>query len=154
LDLIEKSVKIDNRLFERRLEKHNFAQLHVADKQPVRFQPRLDHRKPTPPRQAGYYGPQPMDLDAIQVMPTGSRPSGKLSPAERSYRQQHNLCLYCGKPGHKVANCFAAGNKPKSNVSTISTAIGKPLVPHNNSQGTTSLVTFASPMTKNHQPQS
>ncbi len=31
--------------------------------------------------------------------------SGPLSPSERKYRTDHNLCIYCGDPNHFVADC-------------------------------------------------
>src|SRR5579863_7330964 len=49
------------------------------------------------------------DINAI-----GKRPSfkkrGRLSPQERKHRMDKNLCLYCGKAGHKAINCTKAPN--------------------------------------------
>jgi hypothetical protein len=42
---------------------------------------------------------------------SSSRPRGSLTPAEKDYRIKHNLCMYCGKPGHTVQDC---NNAPKS----------------------------------------
>lgn len=42
-------------------------------------------------------GPQPMELGALQ--------SNKLTPEERQRRLDQKLCLYCGKPGHRIAQC-------------------------------------------------
>ena len=36
---------------------------------------------------------------------------GRLTPGERKYRMDNNLCLYCGKPGHKAMECTAPPNK-------------------------------------------
>jgi hypothetical protein len=41
---------------------------------------------------------------------SSSRPRGSLTPAEKDYRTKHNLCMYCGKPGHIVQDC---NNAPK-----------------------------------------
>ena len=49
----------------------------------------------------------------------------KLTPEIRAYRLKHNLCLYCGGPGHVAAVCKAAPNKrpnaptPLRNIETI-----------------------------------
>ena len=43
----------------------------------------------------------PMEVDALQA---SSAPRGKLTQAERDYRIKNKLCLYCGKPGHVVAD--------------------------------------------------
>ena len=31
---------------------------------------------------------------------------GRLTPAERKHRMDNNLCLYCGKPGHRAIACM------------------------------------------------
>jgi len=33
---------------------------------------------------------------------------GKLTAKERQYRIDNNLCLFCGKKGHRVTNCLLA----------------------------------------------
>ncbi len=38
-----------------------------------------------------------MQLDSVCYQP--------LTRAERQRRQDNNLCLYCGAPGHRVSNC-------------------------------------------------
>ena len=45
-----------------------------------------------------------MDLSATR---------GPLSLKDRDHRMRNNLCLYCGKPGHKARECKAKqhGNK-------------------------------------------
>ena len=40
-----------------------------------------------------------MEINAFQGKP---KKRGKLTPEERKYRMDNNLCLYCGKPGHKA----------------------------------------------------
>jgi hypothetical protein len=35
---------------------------------------------------------------------------GKLTAEERKYHMDNNLCLYCGKPGHKAQDCRAPPN--------------------------------------------
>ena len=36
---------------------------------------------------------------------------GRLTFAERKHRMDNNLCLYCGKAGHKAMECKAPTNK-------------------------------------------
>jgi hypothetical protein len=36
---------------------------------------------------------------------------GRLTPGERKHCMDNNLCLYCGKPGHKAIECKAPPNK-------------------------------------------
>jgi hypothetical protein len=36
---------------------------------------------------------------------------GRLTPGEQKHRMDNNLCLYCGKPGHKAIECKAPPNK-------------------------------------------
>ena len=36
---------------------------------------------------------------------------GRLTPAERKHRIDNNLCLYCGKPGHRAIACTEPPNK-------------------------------------------
>jgi hypothetical protein len=36
---------------------------------------------------------------------------GCLTPGERKHRMDNNLCLYCGKLGHKAIECKALPNK-------------------------------------------
>ena len=50
----------------------------------------------------------PMEVDAVQ---TSSAPRGRLTQAEREYRIKNKLCLYCGKPGHVVADHPRKDNK-------------------------------------------
>jgi len=37
---------------------------------------------------------------------------GKLTPQERKHRMDHNLCLYCGKEGHKALECPVPSKRP------------------------------------------
>jgi hypothetical protein len=46
-------------------------------------------------------GGDPMDLDA-----TNRRRFTKLSQNEYQRRREKNLCLKCGKPGHRIKDCF------------------------------------------------
>lgn len=83
-DLISKASKIDNKLYERKLEKSNYRA--VANNAPQR---RLHVNQNV----------QPMDLDAI------GQGSKKLTMDERFRRIKNKLCLYCGEPNHKIDTC-------------------------------------------------
>ena len=45
---------------------------------------------------------------------------GKLKPKERKHRQDLNLCLYCGKSGHKVSECRSRSTQLKA-ATTVKT---------------------------------
>jgi len=54
------------------------------------------------------------EINAFQGKP---KKQGKLTPAECKYCMDNNLCLYCGKPGHKAQDCQAPLNKfPKAPI--------------------------------------
>ena len=50
------------------------------------------------------------EINAFQGKRPLSKKRGKLTPAERKYCMDNNLCLYCGKPGHKALECTALPN--------------------------------------------
>ena len=82
-ELIDRAIRIDERFFERRLERGHIGAGYKANSG--------SQRKP-------YYGPQPMDLSATR---------GPLSQKDRDHRMKNNLCLYCGKAGHRANACKA-----------------------------------------------
>jgi len=57
-----------------------------------------------------YGGPMPMDLDNANKKRNTFK-KGPISQTERERRIKNNLCLYCGKEGHIVNDCFAKKNK-------------------------------------------
>lgn len=77
-DLINKAIKADQRIRDRRLDRE----------QPTR---------PPAPRS------DPMIIDATVPGPSRNAPRGPLTAAERSRRIDNKLCLYCGGSGHVVA---------------------------------------------------
>jgi len=52
-----------------------------------------------------------MEINAFQGKCTLLKKRGKLTPAERKHHMDNNLCLYCGKPGHKASECTAPPNR-------------------------------------------
>lgn len=83
-ELIDKVITIDERLFERQMERTRPGTSYGSRQ-----------NKP-------YYGPQPMDLSATR---------GPLTKRDREHRMKNNLCLYCGKPGHRARECNANGKR-------------------------------------------
>ena len=51
------------------------------------------------------------EVNATRVRTTPPKHHGRLTPGERQHRIDNNLCLYCGKPGHKAIECTAPPNK-------------------------------------------
>lgn len=82
-DLIEMAVKIDNRIYERKLERGG------------QYASGSHKKNPRQPR-----WPQPMDLDA-----TFPKKRQGLSKQEKEKRQKGRLCYNCGKPGHMARDC-------------------------------------------------
>ena len=99
-ELIELSIKIDNRLRERRREKkrdpHSLgaAAMFATHNQPLSLDP------------SGILTSRPSQLSAPtkqeEPMQLGHQ---RQTPAERSRRFKEGLCIYCGKPGHQLATC-------------------------------------------------
>ena len=90
--LISLSIRLDNRLRERRRER-------VPRSQPRPLSPLRRPQSP-PPRTPASPGthlnsePEPMQLGRA-----------RLTPEERARRRAEGACLYCGQPGHLVATC-------------------------------------------------
>jgi hypothetical protein len=84
-------IRIDNRQFARRMEKHNSNSGNSG----MQFRPTT---KVTQPYQSYPSGPVPMQLDSIQTY-------SKLTPEEKQKRMSQGLCLYCGFPGHIAKAC-------------------------------------------------
>jgi len=91
--LTDLAVKIDNRIYERQMERGQ-------QRKPV-FHPNVGkHRNPGQAPRGSY--PIAMELDATQEK---RRPG--LTKAQRDERMKKNLCLYCGKSGHRAKECKA-----------------------------------------------
>ena len=86
-ELISLCVKIDQRLYDRRIEKAGTVKFNTTA-------PRFPLRPAS--------GPTPMDLHTAQP-----QKFKKLTPEENKFRMDNNLCLYCGKKDHKLASCSA-----------------------------------------------
>ncbi|KAH6577095.1 hypothetical protein BASA62_001038 [Batrachochytrium salamandrivorans] len=116
---IQQAIKVDNRLYERRLERTEVRGV-TPYSSPNRFFPPTRPQPPTPrtsntpwhqtprrpPPPSPMVVPSPrssndMDIDFAR--------RGPLTSEERQQRMNRGLCLVCGQSGHLKANC------PKSN---------------------------------------
>ena len=114
-------VKIDNRLYERKQESRNSS--------PAVHKPTGHHskpannnnnfRKPMPVRnfapRVNVYAQQPANPASMDLDAAGYRKFKPLTPQEREHRVKNNLCLYCGKPGHRAGNC-PAKQRPQGRI--------------------------------------
>jgi transposase InsO family protein len=107
-DLIKLCVKIDQRLYDRRLERNSNKMPYGHPDKP---------KKPSP--QGNQSGSTPMDLDYMDGQKT--KPHGKLTKEERARRIQNSLCLYCGEPGHKVNSCSKRSERSLNTMELFST---------------------------------
>ena len=63
------------------------------------------------------------EVNATQGRTTPPKHRGRLTPGERQHCIDNNLCLYCGKPGHKAIECTAPPNKrPGTKLRQVETA--------------------------------
>lgn len=99
-DFITQSIACDNRLFERRQEQRlgwrgpRQSMLATSSK--------FIENRPK--------GPEPMQIDTTQFK--------RLTPEEKERRRREDLCLYCGKPGHKAQDCRLKPNGFKARSMT------------------------------------
>ncbi len=90
-DMRIRAIDLDQRIQERKREKQGFKSTW----------------SPNVSRQRDTRHSDPMDLDALHIR----KRQGKLSDKDRKFRLANNLCLYCGKEGHRAKDCLASKNK-------------------------------------------
>ena len=96
---MEMTITLDNRLYERRMEKSRSQQTNHQGKgnrqipKNVVYQPRTTQQSSQPN--------DPMILGSAVTV----RPPTRLTPEERERRQKSGLCWYCGKPNHVAKFC-------------------------------------------------
>ncbi|KAG0219047.1 hypothetical protein BGW41_008321, partial [Actinomortierella wolfii] len=72
------------------------------------------HPRPTPT-----VDPMAMELDSIRVQPRSGSHSRYQTPyrskeAQRKFDFEHNLCLYCHGPGHRINECPRKSGKART----------------------------------------
>ena len=124
-DLILIATRIDNRLHERAIERNTYS---TDTARPSTFEP----SRPQTTTTTTTTSPSTRTIATIKkehvTTTDASRPPprGPLTQAEKDHRRQHDLCLYCGSPDHKLADCpKAPAPKPRTEsnrATTTSTA--------------------------------
>ena len=100
-ELINKSIKIDQRLFDRRTEKKGATKSidSRSTKRFNRYASYSDNSSSSSSSLSSPSSPSPMDLDSAQVI------KGPLSKAEKTRRRENGLCMYCVVKGHFLSKC-------------------------------------------------
>ena len=96
-DFVELAIRIDNRLYEHRMERRN-GPVHNAQNSGMAPVPTVRN-------------PEAMDVDTLR--------RGPLTAAEREHRYRNGLCIVCGKPGHLKANCPRTAGKRVASLSLV-----------------------------------
>ena len=97
-ELISLSLKVDDRLRERRIEKRNRSPPSVP-RESRTVVPRPTSVSQHTPVSASKF---PTAVQEIEPMQLGH---SRLTQAMRDHRMQNRLCLYCGKSGHFIQQC-------------------------------------------------
>ena len=122
LELIALSIRIDNRVAERRAERRSSASVFTrlgpipspTATAPPRTQPITPasvHPAPSSMTQPASTS-RPMEIDSI-----GRR--GPLPESEKARRRRANLCMYCGQPGHIAVHCPELGRNASTSISAV-----------------------------------
>lgn len=104
-ELSDVAIKIDNRLYQRKLESKDTRSPPAAPTRASTTFSRPSGNNVSP-------GPAPMDLDG-----TKSKKFKPLTQEERARRIRENLCIYCGGSGHRVLNCPLKGQRINAAIS-------------------------------------
>ena len=113
-------IRLDGRIHDREIEGRKGGRTFPTSSHHNRTTastPRANTTSTTTTRTASYNGPQAMDLDA-----TRSKAFKPLTPQERTHRMTNNLCLYCGKAGHRASDCPARRGKNNFKGARLHTA--------------------------------
>ncbi|GAA5883776.1 hypothetical protein JCM16303_002366 [Sporobolomyces ruberrimus] len=126
-DMIALAISVDNRIQEREAERREEERLQrparptYAPAVKVSVAPNPT-RAPITTRIAATSNP-PSRISS--TAPSSSRPASsytRLSEADRQYRMDNRLCLYCGEPGHQKLQCPSRPALPSS-VSAVSPSV-------------------------------
>jgi hypothetical protein len=129
-EMVTQSIRIDNRLFERSLEKSGSTGVSTTTTTTVgsrNFTPRAPSTYNKTPFRQQYSSTTTARSEQDRPSNNFNRPgsttslpltrSGKLDPSEYQKRKDANLCLYCGAADHAVAKCPLA--KPRNNTNRL-----------------------------------
>lgn len=115
-ELIRYAIKVDNRLYESKIGRVGGPTLSNPVRAPrpgsITIPRRYSGNRSPPPTPETASGPQPMDWE-LGALSNQAPTRAKLSESERKHRFENNLCLYCGKSGHRVRDC---PNKNRNNA--------------------------------------
>jgi hypothetical protein len=126
-NLKEWAVNVDNRMYQRQLEKK--AQTTTA-RPPTNFTRNPNPPAPTPSKPPSSSAPRTTDANnerahskPVPINIDASKIRAPLTDAQKEERRRLGLCMYCGDKDHKVFNC------PKRSKLTINAATSSPTVP-------------------------
>ena len=104
--MVATAVRIDNRLYERYLQRKETRQWRSQGQRPFghnrRHEGRRGQQRQQPREYSDPYGPRPIELDAA-----------RLPTEEQKRRKDNNLYFNCGKPGHRARECKSRHNNAK-----------------------------------------
>ncbi|KAI9025374.1 hypothetical protein DFJ74DRAFT_642485 [Hyaloraphidium curvatum] len=107
-ELIKIAIDVDDELHRRRLEKQGYWPAHgIPPRSTTTFPASASTTTNATATSAGTAvtdGPVPMDIASLR--------HGPLSDEERARRRINGLCFYCGKEGHRQAECNDRSARP------------------------------------------
>ena len=95
--VISQAVQCDNRLFESRLEERGPRRFQPSTRQTPIARPYISAPPASSNLSSSNDAHTPMEIDRTRFQP--------LTDAQRRYRRDNGLCLYCGTSGHVIRQC-------------------------------------------------
>jgi hypothetical protein len=109
--LVSMAIKIDTRLFDRKMEKESKVRPpHAAAV--TKSTPDVPAATPT--------------AASASSAPKTTQQSGKITQEERQRRLKLDLCLYCGNPGHKLEQCLKRKASKRPSGASAAAVAGDP----------------------------